>query len=191
MIRLIVLVVMLVLVSSACGISGPSRPHADLGPDAAALRDAFNAAADRVRVVALVSPTCGACLRGASDIQEQVFGQIDDQRLVGFVVWVPELDGQEANVPEATRTVSDPRACHYWDGHAVLVRGYDRVLSLETDAWDIYLIYPPGVRWDRELPPAPTFWMHQLGSRAHPQVNGPYLDPQAFAQHVHSLLGRP
>jgi hypothetical protein len=135
-----------------------------------------------------VSPTCGACLRGASDIQEQVFDQIDDRRLTGFVVWVPKLGAREANVPEVTRTVSDWRPSHYWDGHGFLVRGYDQVLGLETDAWDVYLIYPPGLRWDSRLPPVPAFWMHQLGSRADPQVPGPLLDPEVVAQHVRELL---
>ncbi len=26
----------------------------------------------------------------------------------------------------------------------------------------IYFLYPPGVTWDKEEPPDPAFWMHQL-----------------------------
>ncbi|MGH9520187.1 MAG: hypothetical protein ACRD2D_11085 [Terriglobales bacterium] len=29
-------------------------------------------------------------------------------------------------------------------------------------AWDIYLFYPPGARW-QAAPPPPLRWMHQLG----------------------------
>ena len=177
-----------ILLTVACGISGATRPHTDLGTDAAALRQAFNADVGEVRVVALVSPICGTCLRGATEMQSHVFAPISSDRLRGFVVWVPKLDGQERDVPEATHTVSDPRATHYWDGHAVLVHDYDAVLKLGTDAWDVYLIYPPGVRWDGPTPPAPTFWMHQLGSRRDPGVDGPYLDPDVFADHVRALI---
>jgi hypothetical protein len=176
------------LMLAACGISGQTRPHTDLGPDAAPLREAFNADVGKVRVVALVSPTCGTCLRGASDMQDHVFGAIGGDRLAGFIVWVPKLDGKEKNVPEATHTVSDPRVTHFWDGRAVLVHGYDTVLGLGTDAWDVYLVYPPGVRWDGTLPPAPAFWMHQLGSRGRPGVDGPYLDPGVFADHIRTLI---
>ena len=62
------------------------------------------------------------------------------------------------------------------------------MLGLGTDAWDVHLIYPPGPRWDGPLPPAPRFWMHQLGSRADSQVTGAHLDPEVFARHVRSLL---
>jgi hypothetical protein len=177
-----------VLVLAACGISGPTRPHTNLGTDAAALREAFNTDAGKVRVVALVSPTCGTCLRGASDVQAHVFAHVSSDRLAGFVVWVPKLDGREKNVPEATHTVSDARVTHFWDGQAVLVHGYGTVLKLGADAWDVYLIYPPGVRWDGTLPPAPAFWMHQLGSKSDPGVDGPYLDTKVFADHVRALI---
>src|SRR3972149_2989825 len=29
-------------------------------------------------------------------------------------------------------------------------------------AWDVYLVYPPGARWDHD-PPVPAEWRHQLG----------------------------
>ena len=29
-------------------------------------------------------------------------------------------------------------------------------------AWDVYLVYKPGVKWEGPRPPRPTFWMHQL-----------------------------
>lgn len=185
---LMVAVLAVVLLMTACGISGKTRPHTDLGVDAAPLRQGFNAAADRVRVVALVSPTCGACLRGTSDMQDQVFAKISGDRLAGFVVWVPKQGGQDDDVPEATHLVSDSRVTHFWDGQAVLVHGFDNVLKLGTDAWDIYLAYPAGVLWDGPTPPPPAFWMHQLGSKTDPDVDGPYLDPNVFADHVRALI---
>jgi hypothetical protein len=41
----------------SCQPSGADRPHTALGPDAGALRDAFNADSGKVRVVMLVAPT--------------------------------------------------------------------------------------------------------------------------------------
>ena len=57
------------------GIPGRTRPHQTVGAQARTLREAFNADAGTVRIVALVSPTCGACLRGATDIRA-VFGEV-------------------------------------------------------------------------------------------------------------------
>jgi hypothetical protein len=164
-------------------IPGQTRPHQRVGVDGTALRDAFNADHGSVRVLALVSPTCGACLRGASDLQRDVFAAISDPRLRGYIVWVPKLDGQESNVDEATHTIGDPRANHYWDGDSVLVRTYDSILRLGQDAWDVYLLYGPNVRWDSRNPPLPAYWMHQLRG-----VTGPTLDTNRLAEQVRTLL---
>jgi len=112
------------------GIPGETRPHQDIGAQAQTLRDAFNADTGKIRIIALVSPTCGACLRGAADMQTHIFGPIPDQRLRGYIVWVPKLGGQETHVPQATHTIADPRAAHYWDGEGYLVHAYDQTLSL-------------------------------------------------------------
>ncbi len=165
------------------GIPGPTRPHQAAGADASTLREAFNADAGKVRIIALVSPTCGACLRGASDLQNRVFGTISDPSLRGYIVWVPKLDGHENNVGEATHTIADPRATHYWDGDSYLVRSYNQILQLGQDAWDVYLLYGPDARWDGPNPPQPQYWMHQLTG-----VTGPALDANAFADHARALL---
>jgi hypothetical protein len=165
------------------GIPGQTRPHQPVGAQAQTLREAFNADAGTVRVVALVSPTCGACLRGAADLQTGVFATIRDPKLRGYIVWVPKLDGHETNVPEATHTVADPRANHYWDAEGYLVHAYDQTLGLGQDAWDIYLLYPPDARWDGPNPPQPQYWMHQLGG-----VNAPTLNAKTFADHTRALL---
>ena len=70
----------------------------------------------------------------------------------------------------------------------MLVRSYDSVLGLHEDAWDVYMIYGADARWTGVTPPAPAFWMHQLGSADHPRVRGPYLEPRVFAAQANSLL---
>jgi hypothetical protein len=115
-----------------------------------------------------------------------VFGNVGDTRLRGYIVWVPKLDGQENNVPEATHTVADTRAGHYWDANGYLLHAYDRTLDLGQDAWDIYLLDGPGTRWEGADPPPPAYWMNQLGG-----TNGPTLDSQTFAEHARALLRQP
>jgi len=34
--------------------------------------------------------------------------------------------------------------------------------NLEEPAWDVHLLYNPGINWDAQQPPSPTFWMQQL-----------------------------
>lgn len=117
--------------------------------------------------------------------------KLSDPRLRVYSVWVPKLSGEEKDVPVATRFMPDDRATHYWDGAGVLVHAYTKVLSLPEDAWDIYFLYGPEARWEADLPPTPRFWMHQLGSRDSPRVDGPYLRAEAFADSVKAALKRP
>jgi hypothetical protein len=170
-------------VASVRGIPGQTRPHQLVGAHAQRLQNAFNADAGTVRVLALVSPTCGNCLRGAADLQQHIFAAIGDGRLRGYIVWVPKLDGREANVSEATHTVADSRAGHYWDANGYLVHAYDAVLGLHQDAWDVYLLYGPNAHWDGPNPPVPSYWMTQLSG-----APGPTLDPTTLADHIRGLL---
>lgn len=51
--------VLLVLVAAlaSCKVAGKKSPYSAVGPEAAALRDAFNADAGKVRLIVLVAPT--------------------------------------------------------------------------------------------------------------------------------------
>jgi len=62
---------------------------------------------------------------------------------------------------------------------------YARRLGLPRDAWDVYLIYGQGSRWEDE-PPKPDFWMHQLSSGA----AAPELDGEQFANEAIMRLER-
>lgn len=98
------------------------------------------------------------------------------------------LQAEEKDVGVATRIVSDPRALHYWDGNGLTMAAFQRVLNLPGDAWDVFLLYGPGARWDGELPPKPDYWMHQLGG---PEKGAPFLDPDVFARQANQLLSNP
>jgi hypothetical protein len=121
-------------------------------------------------------------------VQNGVLSQIDDPDLRAYVIWVPMFFGAERDVPRATREVSDARSLHYWDGESASMRAVRATLKLSEDAWDIFLLYPPGVRWEGDNPPTPEFWMHQLGSDSNPRLNGPYLDPETFLTRTRAVL---
>ena len=97
-----------------------------------------------------------------------------------YIAWVPMLRAEERHVRRATQVSVDGRARHYWDGHGVLLSEFQKVLSISEPAWDIYMVYDKQARWDEAPPPAPSFWMHQLGSR----IAAPELDTGVFVDRV-------
>lgn len=117
-----------------------------------------------------------------------VLDQLPNEDIRVYVVWVPMFRGRERDVPRATREILDSRASHYWDGDSVLGKGYRETLRLSEDAWDIFLLYGPEARWEGQEPPQPVFWMHQLGSRRRPRVQGPYLDAAVFLERTREQL---
>jgi hypothetical protein len=100
--------------------------------------------------------------------------------LAVYVVWVPELGAEPRHVPQAAKLVPDERARHYWDGTEILGKEYKDVLRIAKVAWDVYFIFPPGMRWGSAGAPRPDFWMHQMSK----VKEGPVLDPKVFAAEV-------
>ncbi|GAC1418496.1 MAG: hypothetical protein NVSMB57_13130 [Actinomycetota bacterium] len=105
-------------------------------------------------------------------------------RLAAYAVWVPQLGAGPWAVPGGVKLVPDTRVHHYWDGGDVLGRAYGKVLPTPGAAWDVYLLYPRGVRWSASTPPKPAFWMHQLGG----VTAAPRLDPDVFRGRVEQAL---
>jgi hypothetical protein len=85
-----------------------------------------------------------------------------------FVVWSDQVGGREGHVPDAMALLSDPRVRHYWDGDRRVGRAFrvldlgDREIDLETDAWDVWLLFDEDVTWEADTPPRPAWWEHQL-----------------------------
>jgi copper chaperone CopZ len=127
------------------------------------LREAFNRARDRVRVVAVLSPTCGWCQKGQGAMK-QAFDHNGSDRLRGFVVWLPMLPNDDgSSAARQAKLWEDSRMIQGWDSEKRIGEAFRGTLKLNRTAWDVYLIYPPGVEWKGEVPPTPSFWMHQLG----------------------------
>ena len=65
----------------------------------------------------------------------------------------------------ATQTAapfSDDRVRHFFDAHKTVGKAIAESLGWsEQIAWDIYLFYAPGQKWE-EHPPSPIAYAHQL-----------------------------
>jgi hypothetical protein len=171
---------------AACSSRAKSDPLkiAELNSSDEPFRAAFNRRRDAVRVVELVSPTCPFCLEGVSKVQQELFTRERSPNLVGFAIWVPMLGGKAINVPEAAALAPDSRVTHYWDGSNDLGATYERILPVASGpAWDVYMLFPPGIAWTGMDPPKPSFWMHQLAI-----TNAPHLDAAVFADHARQML---
>ena len=152
------------------------------------LRAAFNAHPENVRVLAILSPTCGECIEGHEVIQK-VFNRFESNRLSGLIVWLPMLAGDDASAATTQAgTFSDGRLLlQGWDRNREIGKAFEKTLGLTRTAWDVYLVYEPGVTWNGELPPRPSYWMHQLteDSGADQQY---CLNPATLAREVEKRL---
>jgi len=95
-------------------------------------------------------------------VQRYVLDRIDDDRLRTYVVWGPMQGGEtRQKAEEATESQSDPRATHFWTGAQVVAERLQGPAGLEDElAWDTFLLYPPGARWEGKVPPEPAHVMH-------------------------------
>ena len=155
---------------SCCPSSAPAE-HSDAAPskadpkssvDTDDIRKAFNSSSQKVRILALLSPTCRGCQSGHATIAK-VLGKFSSLKFQAILVWEPMVEGDS---PEAASrqaaTLRDLRIVQGWNENRNLGRRFGETLDLHGVAWDVYLVYKPGIRWEGEQPPQPTFWMHQM-----------------------------
>ncbi len=113
--------------------------------------------------------------------------KVSDASLRIYVVWLPILgfDGRKA-VAAATGLIPDSRAAHFWDREQAIGKANSKVLGLAPDelAWDVYLVFPAGARWQAEVP-FPVYWMHQM---FYPSDN--YLNGSRFRVEVQKVVVR-
>ena len=96
-------------------------------------------------------------------------------------------DNLEAVRAEAATFQGQPLT-HAWDPDRQVSDLFAKTLKLRGTAWDVYLLYPRGVRWDANEPPPPEFWMHQLptATGADAQL---LFQPSSLARETLHLLG--
>lgn len=156
--------------------------YVTLDEDQTRLRADFNAMTDKVRLVFISGPSCGICLRGMDDLNESIVASLQsDPRAHTFVVQVPTLGAEEKHAAAAVPLMPGPRVNHYWDPDGGSGRDFQAALDIGMYAWDVWMIYEPGARWEAgRPPPAPAFWQHQLGGL--PRATR--LDAEEFAAAV-------
>jgi len=108
---------------------------------------------------------------------------VKDQNVRVYAVWVPMLwIDSKASVPQATRRFDDSRVSQYWDSKAETTRAFSSILQINGPAWDVYLLFGRDAEW-KEQPPAPAFWMDQLGLE-----NGRPFDANGLAEQIRKSL---
>jgi len=124
-------------------------------------------------------------------VVQQLFETFDHKNLRGLITWLPMLEGDDAEAARRqSELVREGRVTKGWDGERRIGDLFAQTLGLRSTAWDVYLLYPPGVRWDDREPPQPAFWMHQL-----PEALGAdsklFLDADRLARELRRLLEAP
>jgi len=173
---------------AASPADAPQKSYVVLDKSLSRLRADFNANVGKVRMLYIVGPTCGICLRGMSDLQETVYSKKgDDPRMVTFVVHVPTLGAHEANVAPAARLITNVHTTHYWEETGITGKLMQQVMGVDRYVWDFWTIYGPDAQWpDAGSLPAPDFWQHQLDGLPREKK----LDAVTFAAKVDEFLAQ-
>lgn len=123
---------------------------------------------------------------------QAVLKSIPDDRLRAYIVWLPCIRGDDrVSAIERSKEFTDSRLLYYWDEKQLTGLSWNKVLSRGEEgtwnlAWDVYLIYGAGTKWQSADPPVPDFWMHQLRG----VEDAPRLDSSAFESKVREFLNR-
>jgi hypothetical protein len=129
-------------------------------------------------------------------IRDDVMKEIPDGRLRLFVIWEPILpkDSVEA-LDDSSEMVQDEwRALQFWDPTAESGKRIKRLFDLKivNPAWDIYMLYPPGIKWEGDNAPTPAYWMHQItfmpGGADERRYGGLRLDTKRLREEIETRL---
>jgi len=100
---------------------------------------------------------------GARAVLKSIIKSFPDADISIAIVWINKLANDSRRAAEKSAgTFNDPRICQFYDPQQLSGQAVAHSLGWHGRvAWDIYLFYTPGSRWN-ETPPAPVDWMHQL-----------------------------
>jgi len=103
-----------------------------------------------------------------------------------YVVWSSQSGAKERNVADAASLVADRRTRHYWDAGQAVGKAFQPILGTSDPAWDTWLLFDRGARWEGNAPPRPAWWEHQLWGMTPERL----LDPARFAKKAREIEGR-
>jgi len=100
-------------------------------------------------------------------VQDNVISKIANEDFLVYAVWEPILKtDDERSSRKAVTLFPDAPVKNYWVRTCAVGKMFQPPIGLEGEpAWDVYLVYEPGVEWEGDGPPDPTFFMHQLSGR--------------------------
>jgi hypothetical protein len=112
-------------------------------------------------------------------VQDNVISGIESVDFVAYAVWEPILKtDDERSSRKAVTLFPDERVKNYWVRTRAVGKLFQSPINLKGEpAWDVYLVYEPGILWGGDTPPEPTYFMHQLGGRLpdDQRLDGPKL----------------
>jgi hypothetical protein len=159
-----------------------------LDGDLSDFKSAFNADTGKLRLVMYVSPTCGGCLRGAQQTQENLLAAIDSSELAAYVIWAPKNGGRESHVERVLHLVTDARATQYWDGSGAAVDAYDAMFGIEgRPCAGVFMLYPADAVWAGDSPPMPEYF-EDAHAREFKRTAGSQYDSRRLAKQARQLL---
>jgi hypothetical protein len=162
-----------------------------LAPDGAELKALFNRDQEKVRLLLIFSPTCSTCRAGARLVERHLLERLRDPHLDVYVVW-EKLGPHDsaAAAAQAAALLSDPRIHHFWSPDHFASTALRGPVGLErTPAWDVFLLFGKGKRWDA-APPSPDSFMHD--QKQNPELpKDRLLNADTLATEAKTLLGAP
>ncbi|MGH8397427.1 MAG: hypothetical protein ACRETA_04185 [Gammaproteobacteria bacterium] len=171
-------------IPSQGGTRNASPGYVTLDTGLKQLREDFNAHVSDVRLVFIVSGTCPGCLLGMDDMGKALAAEQANPQLRTYVVYIPKLGAQAKDIQPTVSLLPGQYVYRYWDPAGVSGRRFSGTLGIGQFAWDVWMIYGRGQQWDKELPPKPDFWMHQL----YGLPSWRYLNADTFAKEVKTYL---
>jgi hypothetical protein len=126
------------------------------------LKTQFNSERQSMRAIALLSPSCPYCLKGASDAQRILTGH-PQRAITVFVVWQPILPTDWARPhTRALNRLADTRVRQFWDGDRAVAdvfrRSFEQRESVPSCCyhgdiwWDMIAVFRAGDEWRETLP---------------------------------------
>jgi len=142
-----------------------------LSPSLENFKQIFNQNTSKVRIVSIPNPACLACVKGQRFINGLFTETFPlDTNLMGLTVWISINGwGTRSDAQRLAPENKDTRMRHFWDEDMNLGKHFRKPLGLDKDyetAWDVYLVYAPGIEWLGDEAPKPSFWMHQLAKES-------------------------
>ena len=115
------------------------------------LRQDFESYFGQIRIVAVVSPSCGDCLDNCESVYTTVLPWAEENDAEIFVIWGSVMPSDtEIGCADRIQPLRSPRIHHYWDNSGRATRAFGRMLGLPSngDAYDIFLAYGQTATWD-------------------------------------------